>query len=128
MFARSNATRPDAPDVRRIKAVIRKRIAEGATPAEIKAELVSQFGPDVLSISPRKKRALAWSLTIGLLLAGAAIVWSRNRRRRGAEAPRDEERADQQLPPAPQPEPLELPRESLPTTAPVVPARGPGAP
>jgi cytochrome c-type biogenesis protein CcmH/NrfF len=103
------ATQADAPDARRIKAVIRQRMAEGATAAEIKTELVSQFGPDVFSIPPHKKRLLAWVLIIGLLLVGAGVVgvltWSRNRRRRAAAAAPDEERLNQELPPASKPEP-----------------------
>ena len=52
----------DAPVARRMKAFIRARIADGAGEAEIKAELVDQFGPAVLATPPRKGfDLLAWT-------------------------------------------------------------------
>jgi cytochrome c-type biogenesis protein CcmH len=70
-----------APVANRMKAIIRERIAAGASAAEIKAELVDQFGPAVLA-EPEKKGfdLLAWGLPlvgIAIGMAGvAALAWA----------------------------------------------------
>ena len=76
----------DAPVARRMKQIIRTRLAEGATEGEIKAELVAQFGPGVLAEPPKSGfDLLAWLVPLGLLAGGAAAVgalawaWSRSR-------------------------------------------------
>ncbi len=117
MSAASDAVQPNVPDARRIKAVIRQGLAEDATPAEIKSELVAQFGPGVLSIPPYKKRRI---LIVGLLLVGAAglLIWLRKRRRRVVAAARDEERRNEELPSASHPEPPEHSSENLPRPLP----------
>lgn len=76
----------DAPVARRMKAIIRERLAEGATGAQIKAELVDQFGPGVLAEPPKRGfDLLAWALPLGALAVGAlgvgALAWSWSRRR-----------------------------------------------
>lgn len=74
----------DAPVARRMKAIIRERIAEGATAAQIKAELADQFGEAVLAEPPKKGfDLLAWLLPLAGVALGAvalgylAVVWSR---------------------------------------------------
>ena len=81
----------DSPVARRMKAYIRRRIDEGATGEQIKAELVGQFGQGVLATPPTKGLGLlAWVLPIGgaavagLVLAFVAWTWSR---RRGGGSP-----------------------------------------
>jgi cytochrome c-type biogenesis protein CcmH len=76
----------DAPIAREMKAVIRRRIAQGATKSQIEQELVDEFGPSVLGV-PRKNGfdLLAWALPLGGIgVAAAAIAfgawrWSRGR-------------------------------------------------
>ncbi len=100
----------DAPIARRMKAVIRERIAAGATAQEIKQELVDQFGPGVIAEPPKRGfDLLAWALPLAGLGAGAAVVgvlaWSWSRRREPDEestaaAPLDasvEQRIDEEL-------------------------------
>ena len=103
----------NAPIAERMRAFIRERIAAGDSKEEIKAELVSQFGPRVLAV-PEKRGfdLLAWLLPIGgaLLAAGAVGViawrWSRASRGermtpedngRGPLAPELERRLDEEL-------------------------------
>ena len=55
----------DAPAARRIKSLIRQRVAECASEQEIKDELVAQFGPAVLAAPPRQGfHWLAWILPL----------------------------------------------------------------
>jgi cytochrome c-type biogenesis protein CcmH len=76
----------DSPIARRMKAYIRRRLAEGATGDEIKNELVAQFGQEVLA-TPRRHGfdLLAWALPLAgigagaLALGGLAWAWSRRR-------------------------------------------------
>jgi cytochrome c-type biogenesis protein CcmH len=82
----------DAPVARRMKAYLRQRIAEGATAAQIKAELVDEFGPGVLAEPPKRGfDLLAWALPLGGISLGAlgvgALAWGWSRQRRdGAPA------------------------------------------
>jgi cytochrome c-type biogenesis protein CcmH len=76
----------DSPIARRMKAVIRARIAAGDSKSEIEARLVDEFGERILASPPRKGlNLLAWWLPIGAALAGALAVgllawrWSRTR-------------------------------------------------
>jgi cytochrome c-type biogenesis protein CcmH len=76
----------DAPIARRMKQIVRMRLAEGATEEEIKDELVAQFGPAVIAEPPKSGfDLLAWVLPLALLGAGAVGVgvvawgWSRHR-------------------------------------------------
>lgn len=75
-----------APIAVRMKAYIRERIAAGDSSAEIKAQLVDQFGPGVLA-EPSKRGfdLLAWLLPLGAVVVGAVVVgalavtWSKRR-------------------------------------------------
>jgi cytochrome c-type biogenesis protein CcmH len=100
----------DAPIARRMKAIIRARIASGSSAAEIKAELVDQFGPAVLAEPPKHGfDLLAWLLPLVGIAVGAvglgalAVSWSRRTPDPGA-APLDsvtdpelEKRIDREL-------------------------------
>jgi cytochrome c-type biogenesis protein CcmH len=83
----------DAPAARRIKALVRRRVAACVPEQQIKDELVSQFGPSVLAAPPREGfHWLAWLLPpLGLFAAAvviSALVW-RWSRARPAEAVAD---------------------------------------
>jgi cytochrome c-type biogenesis protein CcmH len=76
----------DAPVAQRMKQIVRERLAAGATEAQIKAELVDQFGPGVLAEPPKSGfDLLAWLVPLGVLVAGAVgvglIAWGWSRRR-----------------------------------------------
>ena len=82
----------NAPVAQRMKQIIRQHIAAGWTEAQIKADLVDQFGPGVLAEPPKSGfDLLAWLLPLGLLVAGALGVglvawgWSRRRDARDGE-------------------------------------------
>jgi cytochrome c-type biogenesis protein CcmH len=84
----------DAPVARRMKQIIRERIAAGATEEEIKAELVAQFGRGVLAEPPKEGfDLLAWVLPLAGVAVGAVAVgalawsWSRGRDRADPAAP-----------------------------------------
>jgi cytochrome c-type biogenesis protein CcmH len=78
-----------SPIAMRMKAYIRERITAGDSAAEIKAQLVDQFGPAVLAAPPRRGfDLLAWllplaALSIGVVVVGA-LAWTWSRRRDGA--------------------------------------------
>ena len=81
----------DSPIARRMKQVIRNSLAEGKTEAQIRDQLVAQFGPAVVAEPPKKGfDLLAWLVPLGILAGGAvgvgAIAWGW-RRRRADEAP-----------------------------------------
>lgn len=85
----------DSPIARRMKAVIRERIAAGDSKSEIKGRLVDEFGERVLASPPREGfNLLAWWLPVAGLLAGGVAVglvawrWSRARSPAEAEATR----------------------------------------
>jgi cytochrome c-type biogenesis protein CcmH len=85
----------DAPIARRMKQIIRERLAAGATEAQIKAELVDQFGSGVLAEPPKSGLdLLAWIVPLGLVGLAAVgvgvIAWGWSRRR-DAEPAVDEE-------------------------------------
>jgi cytochrome c-type biogenesis protein CcmH len=73
-----------APVAQEMKALIRKRIAQGWTEKQILDEMVANFGPGVLS-TPSKHGfdLLAWVLPLGGLMAGVVVLglgarhWSR---------------------------------------------------
>ena len=80
-----------SPIAERMKAYIRRRIAEGATKSQIESELVAQFGEAVLASPPAKGfDLLAWLLPFAGVGGGAVVLgllayqWSR--RREGAPA------------------------------------------
>ncbi len=70
-----------------MREVIALKLAEGATPEEIKAYFVEQYGPQVLGEPPRKGFSLfAWILPFAALAGGAGWLiyqgrrWSAHRR------------------------------------------------
>lgn len=76
----------DAPAALRIEAFIRRRIDQCATEAQIKDELVANFGAGILAAPPRRGfDLLAWWLPLGGVIVGALAVavgvwrWSRAR-------------------------------------------------
>jgi cytochrome c-type biogenesis protein CcmH len=99
----------NSPIATRMKSFIRVRIAAGDSAAEIKAQLVDQFGPAVLAEPPKRGfDLLAWLLPLGALAVGAVVVaalawtWSRRRDDEGAEDEGDldpdlERRVDEEL-------------------------------
>jgi cytochrome c-type biogenesis protein CcmH len=99
----------NSPIATRMKAFIRARIAAGDSAAQIKAQLVDQFGPNVLAEPPTHGfDLLAWLLPLAGLAVGAvavgALAWSWSHRRETAEpepaAPLDpalERRLDDEL-------------------------------
>lgn len=109
---RTTLDESDAPIARRMKAYIRRRVAEGATGEQIKQELVRQFGEGVLSTPPTHGfDLLAWVLPIGGIAVGAvglgALAWVWSRKRDGGDGdepgehdpldPELEQRVDQEL-------------------------------
>ena len=64
-----------APVAQEMKALIRKRIAQGWTEKQILDEMVGNFGPGVLS-TPAKHGfdLLAWVLPLGGALAGVVVL------------------------------------------------------
>ena len=99
----------NSPIATRMKTYIRARIAAGDSAAEIKKQLVAQFGPGVLAEPPKRGfDLLAWALPLAVLAAGAvavgALAWTWSRRRRPGEAvgeepldPELERRVDEEL-------------------------------
>jgi cytochrome c-type biogenesis protein CcmH len=96
-----------SPVANRMRDFIRTRIAAGDTKAEIKEQLVADFGEQVLASPPKRGfNLLAWVLPPVVAVAAAVIVailavrWSR-RRGPGAEAaapdPAMERRIDDEL-------------------------------
>lgn len=80
----------DSPIARRMKAYIRRRIAQGATGQQIKDELVAQFGQEVLATPPTHGfDLLAWVLPIGGIGIGAvglgALAWAWSRKHEGGD-------------------------------------------
>ncbi len=75
----------NSPIAQRMKAYIRRRIAEGASAKQIKDELVAEFGEEVLATPPTHGfDLLAWVLPIGGICGGAillgALAWAWSRR------------------------------------------------
>jgi len=69
-----------------MREVIALKLSEGATPEEIKAYFVEQYGPQVLGEPPRQGfTLLAWVLPFVFLAAGVGLLaylgrrWSRHR-------------------------------------------------
>jgi cytochrome c-type biogenesis protein CcmH/NrfF len=97
----------DSPAAQQIKRVIARRIAAGGTKSQIKAELVANYGQDILAAPPHHGFGLlAWWLPIAGITAAAALVgfgawrWSHAREPVPAAAPLDpalERRVDEEL-------------------------------
>jgi len=98
-----------SPIATRMKSYIRERIVAGDSAAEIKAQLVDQFGPAVLAEPPKRGfDLLAWLLPLGSLAVGVVVVgalawtWSRRRddmaeREANELGPDLEQRVDEEL-------------------------------
>jgi cytochrome c-type biogenesis protein CcmH len=81
-----------APSAERERAFIRRRIAEGKTKAQIKAELVEEYGTNVLGSPPDKGFNVAvWLVPVILALAALGAVWATARRWRRASRADDAE-------------------------------------
>ena len=64
-----------SPVADRMRAFIRERAAACATKEEIKAELVAQFGEEVLAAPPRRGlNWLAWALPLAGAVLGAGVL------------------------------------------------------
>jgi cytochrome c-type biogenesis protein CcmH len=94
---RTTLDQSNSPIATRMKTYIRARITAGDSSAEIKAQLVDQFGPGVLAEPPKRGfDLLAWLLPLGAVAIGAVVVgalawtWSR-RRDESVESPLDPE-------------------------------------
>ena len=88
----------DSAAARRIEAFIQTRIDQCATAAQIKSELVANFGAGILAAPPRKGfDLLAWWLPIGGVVAGALLLgvgvwrWSRARTPDEGQPPVDDD-------------------------------------
>jgi cytochrome c-type biogenesis protein CcmH len=84
----------DSSEAKRIEAFISARIARCESAAQIKRELVSQFGQRILAAPPHRGfDLLAWWLPLGGIIAGALAIaagawrWSRGRDRDAREPP-----------------------------------------
>jgi cytochrome c-type biogenesis protein CcmH/NrfF len=81
-----------APSADRERAFIRRRIAEGKTKAQIKAELVDEYGTNVLGSPPDKGFNVAvWLVPLVLALAALGAVWTTLHRWRRASREEDGE-------------------------------------
>jgi cytochrome c-type biogenesis protein CcmH len=92
----------NSPIATRMKSFIRVRIAAGATAAQIKSELVDQFGPAVIAEPPKRGfDLLAWALPLGALAVGVVAVgglaWTWSRRRSDGDAVERVEPLDPEL-------------------------------
>ena len=66
----------NAPVAERMKTYIRRRIAQGASEAEIKNELVAEFGKGVLARPPEGGFGLlAWLLPLAAVVVGAVAAF-----------------------------------------------------
>ena len=100
-----------APVAQDMKALIRKRIAQGWTKQQILDEMVANFGPGVLSTpATHGFDLIAWVLPLGGILLGAtalgfgALRWravrataSEDRAQSAGLTPEDERRVDEEL-------------------------------
>jgi cytochrome c-type biogenesis protein CcmH len=92
----------DAPVAQRMKQIIRERLAAGESEAQIKAELVDQFGPGVLAEPPKSGfDLLAWVVPLAVLLGGALgvglIAWGWSRRRADGDGSGSDAKLDPEL-------------------------------
>jgi cytochrome c-type biogenesis protein CcmH len=80
----------DSEAAAQLKRLIARRVRQCASAAEIKRELVAQYGPQILAAPPRHGFGwLAWLLpSIGLVVAaGAMALLARRWSRRGPDEP-----------------------------------------
>lgn len=80
----------DAPLARDLRALVRERVADGDSDAEVEAFVVARYGDFVLLRPPFKPRT--WALWLGppliLLAAALAVALARMRRRASPSLPR----------------------------------------
>jgi cytochrome c-type biogenesis protein CcmH len=89
-----------SPIAEQMRTFIRERIAAGDSKAEIKAQLVAEFGEGVLAAPPKKGfNLLAWLLPLAGLAAAAVVLTVLARRWRAAR-PAGEAPAQERLDPA----------------------------
>ena len=94
----------NSPIAQRMKAYIRRRIAEGASGKQIKDELVAEFGEEVLATPPTHGfDLLAWVLPIGGIGVGAVgiavLAWAWSRRRDAGDSGEGDTREGEPLDP-----------------------------
>ena len=85
----------NSPQAERERVFINELIAQGKTKEQIKAELVDEYGPEVLAVPDDEGFDLigGWVLPVVAVIAGALLValaarrWRRDQRRDEAEAP-----------------------------------------
>ena len=85
----------NSPQAERERVFINELIAQGKTKEQIKADLVDEYGPEVLAVPDDEGFDLigGWVLPVVAVLVGAVLValaarrWRRDQRRDEAEAP-----------------------------------------
>jgi len=78
----------DAPLARDLRLIVREKLAEGATDAQVRAHVVARYGDFVLLRPPVKPETLLlWAAPLLALIAGGFAAVAAMRRRRGATAP-----------------------------------------
>lgn len=83
----------DAPLAADLRGLVRKRIADGDTPQQVKDYLVARYGDWVLLKPPVKSNTLLlWGAPLGILVLGAGGILAA-RMRRGAAPLSDEDTA-----------------------------------
>jgi cytochrome c-type biogenesis protein CcmH len=92
----------DAPVAQRMKSYIARRCAAGASENQVKQELVSNFGADVLAAPPKKGfDLLAWWLPIAGVVVAAVVLgafaWRWSRAREPAPVPAGGPKLDPEL-------------------------------
>ena len=82
----------DASLAKDLRVLVREKLKEGLTDAQVKEYVHSRYGDFVLLRPPlRLGTILLWAAPLLALLAGAAAIWRNNRRyRRGALPPPEE--------------------------------------
>ena len=87
----------DAPLARDLRILVRERLTAGDSDKQVIDFLVSRYGDFVLLKPPFAWRtALLWAVPPGLLVIGAAMLWSFARRRTASESSVPELTADEQ--------------------------------
>lgn len=81
----------ESPLAQRQRALIQRLIDRGLTKAQIKAELVDEFGPEVLAAPPRSGFTVtAYLVPVVVLVLAVTSILLGARRRRGRSSPDDD--------------------------------------